>query len=85
MGTDLVITWQGDSSPMPAAILSHSDQGNQYGSQAIRQRGYTTLQEAKRNIGYYLIDYHWLRPHQHNEGIPPATADNRPDPVSAFI
>ncbi|MDE8811338.1 IS3 family transposase, partial [Aeromonas hydrophila] len=40
--------------------------------------GYMSLREAKRDISYYLMDYYnWRRPHQHNDGIPPAEAENR--------
>ncbi|MGL5040171.1 MAG: IS3 family transposase [Aeromonas sp.] len=47
--------------------------------------GYMSLQEAKRDISYYLMDYYnWRRPHQHNEGIPPAKAETQPNQVSGF-
>lgn len=40
--------------------------------------GYMSLWEAKRDIGYYLMDYYnWRRLHQHNDGVPPAEAENR--------
>ncbi len=38
--------------------------------------GYMSLREAKRDISYYLMDYYnWRRPHQHNDGIAPAEAE----------
>ena len=47
--------------------------------------GYMNLREAKRDISYYLMDYYnWRRPHQHNDGIPPAEAENRLNCVSGF-
>lgn len=47
--------------------------------------GYMSLREAKRDISYYLMDYYnWRRPHQHNDGIPPAKAEDRPNQVSGF-
>ena len=47
--------------------------------------GYMNLREAKRDISYYLMDYYnWRRPHQHNDGIAPAKAEDRPNQVSGF-
>ncbi|MFB2842895.1 hypothetical protein ACE1BJ_15915, partial [Aeromonas jandaei] len=47
--------------------------------------GYMSLRAAKRDISYYLMDYYnWRRPHQHNDGIPPARAEDRPNQVSGF-
>ncbi|MFB2875231.1 IS3 family transposase, partial [Aeromonas jandaei] len=46
---------------------------------------YMSLRAAKRDISYYLMDYYnWRRPHQHNDGIPPAKAEERPNQVSGF-
>ncbi|WP_409420050.1 IS3 family transposase [Pseudaeromonas sp. ZJS20] len=51
----------------------------------IPETGYQKLQEAKRDISYYLMDYYnWRRPHQHNDGLPPAEAENRLNRVSGF-
>ncbi|MGE6287563.1 hypothetical protein ACLHZ9_21665, partial [Aeromonas media] len=33
-------------------------------------------------LSYYLMD--WQRPHQHNDGMPPAEAENRTNQVSVF-
>lgn len=47
--------------------------------------GYMNLREAKRDISYYLMDYYnWRRPHQHNDGIAPAKAEDRPNQVREF-
>ena len=47
--------------------------------------GYMNQREAKRDISYYLMDYYnWRRPHQHNDGIAPAKAEDRPNKVSGF-
>ncbi len=38
--------------------------------------GYMTRAEAQRDISFYLMDYdNWSRPHQFNEGVPPAKAE----------
>ena len=51
----------------------------------IPATGYMSFQEAKRDIGHYLMDYYnWRRPHKHNGGIPPAEAENRSNNVSGF-
>ncbi|MGL5526288.1 MAG: hypothetical protein ACRDCY_21405, partial [Aeromonas veronii] len=48
--------------------------------------GYMSLREAKRDISYYLMDhYNWRRPHQHNDGIPPAKAEERPNQVPDLV
>lgn len=47
--------------------------------------GHVSLREAKRDISYYPMDYYnWRRRHQHNDGIPPAKAEDRPNQVSGF-
>jgi len=39
--------------------------------------GYMSKSEAVRDISYYLMDYYnWQRPHQFNDGVPPAKAEN---------
>ncbi|TNI11188.1 IS3 family transposase [Aeromonas veronii] len=54
-------------------------------SEWLPATGYMSVQEAKRYISYYLMDYYnWRRPHQHNDGIPPAKAETRPNQVSGF-
>lgn len=47
-------------------------------SEWIPATGYMVLTEAKRDIGYYLMDYYnWKRPHQYNAGLPPAKAEEK--------
>ncbi|WP_337898188.1 IS3 family transposase [Aeromonas veronii] len=54
-------------------------------SEWLPAMGYMSLREAKRDISYYLMDYYnWRRPHCHNDGIPPAKAEERPNQVSGF-
>ncbi len=54
-------------------------------SEWLPATGYMSLREAKRDISYYLMDYYnWRRPHQHNDGMPPAKAEARPNQVSGF-
>ncbi|MGU5765789.1 integrase core domain-containing protein, partial [Aeromonas allosaccharophila] len=54
-------------------------------SEWLPATGYMGLREAKRDISYYLmVYYNWRRPHQHNDGIPPAKAEVRPNQVSGF-
>lgn len=54
-------------------------------SEWLPATGYLSLREAKRDISYYLMDYYnWRRSHQHNDGIPPARAEDRPNQVSGF-
>ncbi|PPA27874.1 IS3 family transposase [Aeromonas jandaei] len=54
-------------------------------SEWLPATGYMSVREAKRDISYYLMDYYnWQRPHHHNDGIPPAKAEVRPNQVSGF-
>ena len=47
-------------------------------SEWIPVTGYLSMSEAMRDIGYYLMTYYnWQRPHQHNDGLPPAIAEDR--------
>ncbi|MDP5857353.1 IS3 family transposase [Pseudomonas aeruginosa] len=40
--------------------------------------GYLTAQEAQRDISHYLMHrYNWIRPHQFNDGLPPAVAEEK--------
>jgi len=46
-------------------------------SEWIPPLGYTSKTEAAKDISYYLMDYYnWRRPHQFNDGVPPAKAEN---------
>lgn len=54
-------------------------------SEWLPATGYMSLREAKRDISHYLMDYYnWRRQHQHNDGMPPAKAEDRPNQVSGF-
>jgi transposase InsO family protein len=67
-----------DNAPMERLFRSLKSKG-------LPATGYVSLREAKRDISYYLMDYYnWRRPHQHNDGIPPARAGDRPNQVSGF-
>ena len=46
-------------------------------SEWIPPLGYMSKTEAVKDISYYLMDYYnWRRPHQFNNGVPPAKAEN---------
>lgn len=46
-------------------------------SEWVPALGYTTKHEAAKDIGFYLMNYYnWRRPHQYNNGVPPAKAEN---------
>ncbi len=54
-------------------------------SEWVPANGYASIREAKRDISHYLMDhYNWQRPHQYNDGLPPAKAENRPNLLSGF-
>jgi putative transposase len=41
-------------------------------SEWISVLGYTTKNQAAKDIGFYLMDYYnWRRPHQYHKGVPP--------------
>lgn len=45
--------------------------------------GYPSMAEAERDVGRYLMDYYnWSRPHQFNDGIAPAWAEEKLKSVS---
>lgn len=45
--------------------------------------GYMTAQEAHRDISQYLMHrYNWIRPHQFNNGLAPAVAEEKLNAVS---
>jgi putative transposase len=45
--------------------------------------GYMSAGEAHRDIRYYLMQrYNWIRPHQFNDGVAPAVAEEKLNPVS---
>lgn len=45
-------------------------------SEWLPSLGYRGLSQAMRDISYYLMDYYnWQRPHQFNDGLPPAKVE----------
>ncbi len=47
--------------------------------------GYATAFETQRDISHFLVHrYNWLRPHQFNEGLPPAVAEKKLNFLSGF-
>ncbi|HCK5608300.1 IS3 family transposase [Pseudomonas aeruginosa] len=54
-------------------------------SEWIPSTGYLTAQEAQRDISHYLMHrYNWIRPHQFNDGLPPAVAEEKLNPLSGM-
>lgn len=54
-------------------------------SEWIPALGYLTKNEAAKDLGYYLMDYYnWRRPHQFNDGVPPAKAELQPNFLSGI-
>ncbi|MBY9845136.1 IS3 family transposase [Pseudomonas aeruginosa] len=54
-------------------------------SEWIPTTGYLTAQEAQRDISHYLMHrYNWIRPHQFNDGLPPAVAEEKLNPLSGM-
>jgi len=44
-----------------------------------------TAQEAQRDISHYLMHwYNWIRPHQFNQGLAPAVAEEKLNVVSGM-
>ncbi|MOA04818.1 Integrase core domain protein [compost metagenome] len=51
----------------------------------IPSTGYLCAQEARRDISHYLMHrYNWIRPHQANDGLPPAVAEKKLNPLSGM-
>ena len=51
----------------------------------IPTMGYTTVQQAQRDISHFLMHrYNWIRPHQFNGGLPPAQAEKKLNVVSGI-
>ncbi len=54
-------------------------------SEWIPSAGYLTAQGAQRDISHYLMYcYNWIRLHQFNDGLPPAVAEERLNPLSGM-
>ncbi len=67
-----------DNSPMERVFRSLK-------SEWVPSWGYRSKAEAAKDISYYLMDYYnWRRPHQFNEGIPPAKAENPSNSMSGI-
>ncbi len=67
-----------DNSPMERVFRSLK-------SEWMPSTGYSSINEAKRDVGYYLMNYYnWERPHQFNDGLPPAKAEKLAKKVSGF-
>lgn len=67
-----------DNSPMERLFRSLK-------SEWIPATGYVTASEAQRDISHYLMHrYNWVRPHQFNDGLPPAVAEEKLNPLSGM-
>lgn len=67
-----------DNSPMERVFRSLK-------SEWMPSTGYRSINEAKLDVGYYLMNYYnWERPHQFNDGLPPAKAEKLAKKVSGF-
>ncbi|MDA3419359.1 IS3-like element IS222 family transposase [Pseudomonas aeruginosa] len=67
-----------DNSPMERLFRSLK-------SEWVPSTGYRTAQEAQRDISNYLMHrYNWIRPHQFNDGLPPAVAEEKLNPLSGM-
>ena len=54
-------------------------------SEWIPTTGYLTGQQAQRDISQYLMNhYNWIRPHQFNDGLAPAKAEEKLKAVSGI-
>jgi len=54
-------------------------------SERMPSTGYHSMNEAKLDVGFYLINYYnWERPHQFNNGLLPAKAEELAKKVSGF-
>jgi putative transposase len=60
-----------DNAPMERVFRS-------FKSEWMPSEGYRSFSEAKKDIGYYLMDYYnWYRPHQSNGGLTPTAAEEK--------
>ncbi|MCG3802956.1 IS3-like element IS222 family transposase [Pseudomonas aeruginosa] len=67
-----------DNSPMERLFRSLK-------SEWVPSTAYLTAQEAQRDISHYLMHrYNWIRPHQFNDGLPPAVAEEKLNPLSGM-
>lgn len=67
-----------DNSPMERLFRSLK-------SEWVPNMGYMTAQQAHRDISHYLMRrYNWIRPHQFNDGLAPAVAEQKLNAVSGM-
>ncbi|NKI72811.1 IS3 family transposase [Collimonas pratensis] len=67
-----------DNSPMERLFRSLK-------SEWVPNMGYMTAQQAHRDISHYLMQrYNWIRPHQFNDGLAPAVAEEKLNAVSGI-
>jgi len=67
-----------DNAPMERLFRS-------FKAEWLPRLGYSNLSEAMRDVSYYLMDYYnWQRPHQFNDGCPPAKAEDLSKPMSGI-
>ncbi|MCC7641968.1 MULTISPECIES: IS3 family transposase [unclassified Janthinobacterium] len=67
-----------DNSPMERLFRSVK-------TEWVPSTGYVTAQEAQRDISHYLMHrYNWIRPHQFNQGLAPAVAEEKLNVVSVM-
>jgi putative transposase len=67
-----------DNSPMERVFRSLK-------SEWMPATGYHSATEAKRDVSYFLMNYYnWERPHQFNDGLPPAKAEKLAKKVSGI-
>lgn len=65
-----------DNSPMERVFRSLK-------TEWIPSMGYPAMREAKQDISYYLMTYYnWERPHRYNDGLAPAVAEEKLNPLS---
>lgn len=65
-----------DNAPMERLFRS-------YKHEWMPKYGYANLDEANRDIGYYLLNYYnQQRPHSYNAGLPPSEAEKRLNKLS---
>ncbi|ERX91913.1 hypothetical protein VNPA131289_10000 [Pseudomonas aeruginosa] len=54
-------------------------------SDRVPSTDYLMAREAQRDISHYLMHrYNWIRPHQFNDGLPPAVAAEKLNPLSGM-
>lgn len=55
-------------------------------SEGIPAPGYLTALEAQRDINQFLMHrYNWIQSHQFNDGLPPAVAEEKLNPLAGSV